>query len=58
MTPEQQLVQDIKAAIAEMSEDDQIKVKCITSTLKGILEIGGAPAHMAFALMGAQMASE
>lgn len=58
MTPEEQLVAEIRAEIAKLSADDQLKVECMVTTLKGILKLGGRHAQLAFALLGAQMACD
>lgn len=56
MTAEEQVVADIRAEIAKLSEDDQLNVKCIAMTLQNVLKAGGTNAQLALALIGAQMA--
>lgn len=56
-TPEVLTVMEVSSQIEALPEDDQIKVRCITNTLRGILKIGGEHAQLAFALLGAKLAA-
>ena len=56
MTPEKLLLFEIKDAIANLSEDDRIKVECIAATLRNILR-DNPHAAMAYALVGAELAA-
>jgi hypothetical protein len=57
MSEEEQTLLLIRGTIAGMSEDDQIQVKCIATTLRNILS-QDARAPLAFALVGAELAAQ
>jgi translation initiation factor 1 (eIF-1/SUI1) len=57
MTDEEHTLLMIRGTIAGMSEDDQIRIKAIASTLRNVLATGGNHAQMAFALVGAEQAA-
>jgi hypothetical protein len=56
MTPEKIVLYEIRDTIAQMSEDDRIKVEVRATTLRNILK-GDEHAAMAFALVGAELAA-
>jgi hypothetical protein len=57
MTDEEQVLLLVREQIAGLSEEDQIQVKCIASTLRNILK-QDTRAPIAFALVGAELAAE
>lgn len=57
MTDEEQTLLLVRGTIAGLSEDDQIQVQCIATTLRNILKQDDR-APMAFALVGAELAAQ
>lgn len=57
MNADQETLLVIRGTIASLPEDDQRRVQAIATTLRNILKEDGA-AHMAFALVGAELAAQ
>ena len=58
MTDEQQTLEAIRKELAEMSEDDRIRVMCIAKTFRNAIRAGKPYAYMAIGLVGAEVAAE
>ncbi len=57
MTPEKQVLYEVREAIEGLPEDDRVRVQVIAMTLRNILT-DGPLAMMAFALVGAEQAAK
>lgn len=58
MTPEHQVLLEIRDMISQIPEDDRIRVESIAMTLRNIVRGGGKHAETALALVGAEMADQ
>lgn len=58
MTTEEIVLAEIRKHIGAMSEDSQIRVKCIASTFRNCLELDPEHAGLALALVGAEQAAK
>jgi hypothetical protein len=56
MTPDQRLVEEIKAEIAKLPPERQAHIEKISGGIRSILKAGGADASIALALVGAEEA--
>jgi hypothetical protein len=55
---EQQTLETIRKELAEMAEDDRIRVMAIAETFRNAIRAGKPHAYMAIGLVGAEVAAE
>lgn len=57
MTNEELVLREIRKHIETLSNDDQIRIRCIASTFRNCISIDPVNAGLALALVGAEQAA-